>query len=114
MIPHETANSFLISVYRGGLRQAKAGLAERVKTGDKIARKLLNAVGLFEQGVQHGSVRVEDLTSENSDRKYRPAEVAGQIQFVLEKREKALLVDRLACDVIESGLPVEDAIETLN
>lgn len=72
---------------------------------------LFNAVGLFEQGADDEAV-VEPI-GEDRNRTFRPAEVAGQLRVVLESREKALLVDRLVREVVENGLPVGTAIETL-
>lgn len=112
MIPHERANSFLRIVYRDGLDRAKSVLSEQAKTGDRIARTLLNAVGLHEQG-KGGKVQLEAVVMAESGQTYRPAELAGHIRFVLETREKALLVDRLVSELIESCLPVGTAIETL-
>lgn len=110
MIQHETANWFLEFVYRDGLDHAKTILKERVRSGDRQIRMLLNAVGLFEQDAG-GESRVEHLTE---NRTFRPAEVAGQLRLVIESRERTLLVGRLVQEVIESGLPVGTAIKTLS
>jgi len=113
MIPHERANSFLSIVYRIGLVRAKSVLSEQTKAGDQIARKLLNAVGLHEQGFSSERPDRTLLLVETSDQTYRSADLAGQIWFVIEKREKALLVNRLINELVETDLPVGSAIETL-
>jgi len=113
MISHERANSFLSIVYRVGLPRAKSVLSEQTKAGDKVARKLLNAVGLHKQGSKSERPDRNLLLAESSDSTYRSADVAGQIWFVLEMREKALLISRLVNDLVENDLPVGSAIETL-
>ena len=107
MIPHERANSFLSIVYRTGLVRAKSVLSEQAKAGDRISRMLLNAVGLHEQ---HANLR-EARGSQSET--FSPRQMAGQIRFALEMREKALLVNLLINQLVESDLSVGSAIETL-
>lgn len=106
MIPHERVNSVLKTVYRDGLARAKANLSEQVNVGDRVARKILSAIGLCEQGTK-AAHRIElrrDMT---------PVELAGQMRLVLETRQIGLLADRLVGGLLDGSLTVDAAVDHL-
>lgn len=108
MIPHDKAKEFLRIVYKSGLEEAKRRLSEQAKTGDSTSRRLLGTIGVYNQGVLGKYPR----TLEGKET-FKPAELVDPLANVLESRNRSLLIGRLVCELVESGLPTDVAINTL-
>lgn len=111
MISHEIANRLAKIVYRGGIGHTKSVLSEQVRNGDRVARQLLNSVGLFEQ--KKDQPPPAGIFECGLGQTYSVPQIAGMIRLVLDERKRALLADQLVCEMIEHGLSVPAAVQTL-